>query len=84
MDDLESLLLNVQLHGNFVYCLTKISTQEKHSISHVISLFNIPSPFLYIARTKAILTGLKAYKLRFMASATVFRMEKKKEYLVRQ
>ena len=43
------------------YCVTKISIQAKRSISRVFSLFIVPRPFLYIARTKAILTGLKAY-----------------------
>ena len=43
------------------YCLTKISIRAKRLISRVFSLFIVPSPFLYIARTKAVLTGLKAY-----------------------
>ena len=43
------------------YCLTKISIRAKRSISRVVFLFIVPSPFLYIARTKAVLTGLKAY-----------------------
>ena len=44
------------------YCLTKISIRAKRSISRFFSLFIVPSPFfLYIARTKAVLTGLKAY-----------------------
>ena len=35
------------LCGNTLfYCLTKISVQAKHSISNLISLFIIPSPFL--------------------------------------
>ena len=48
--------------GNMsTYSLTKISIRAKRSISRVFSLFIVPSPFLYIARTKAVLTGLKAY-----------------------
>ena len=47
--------------GSNFYCLTKISIRAKRSISRVFSLFIVPSPFLYIARTKAVLTGLKAY-----------------------
>ena len=43
------------------YCLTKISIRANRSISRVFSLFIVSSPFLYIARTKAVLTGLKAY-----------------------
>ena len=46
---------------NALYCLTKISTRAKRSISRVFSLFIVPAPFLYIARTKAVLTGPKAY-----------------------
>ena len=45
------------------YCLTKMSIRAKRSISRVFSLFIVPSPFLYIARTKAVLTGLNAYEL---------------------
>ena len=51
-------------HSNIcinTYCLTKSSIRAKRSISRVFSLFIVPSPFLYIARTKAVLTGLKAY-----------------------
>ena len=40
------------------YCLTKISIRAKRSIFRVFSLFIVPSPFLYIARTKAVLTAL--------------------------
>ena len=47
--------------NNVNYCLTKISIRTKRSISCVFSLFIVPRPFLYIARTKAVLTGLKAY-----------------------
>ena len=43
------------------HCLTKISVRVKRSVSRVFSLFIVPSPFLYVARTKAVLTGLKAY-----------------------
>ena len=43
------------------YCLNKISVRAKRSISRVFSLFIVPSPFLYIARRKAVLTGLKLY-----------------------
>ena len=43
------------------YCLTKISVRAKRSISRGFSLFIVPSPFLYIARTKAVLPGQKAY-----------------------
>ena len=50
------------------YCLTKISMRAKRSISRVFSLFIVPSPFLYIARTKGridraerVLTGPKPY-----------------------
>ena len=41
--------------------MTKISIRAKRSISSVFSLLLSPVPFLYIARTKAVLTGLKAY-----------------------
>ena len=33
--------------NNWYYCLTKISMLAKRSISHVFSLFIIPSPFFY-------------------------------------
>ena len=42
------------------YCLTKSSIRARRSISRVFSLFIIPSPFFYIARTKAV-TGLRPY-----------------------
>ena len=44
-----------------IYCLIKISIRAKRSISRVFSLVIVPSPFLYIARTNAVLTGVKAY-----------------------
>ena len=40
--------------------------------------FPFPVPFLYIARTKAVLTGLKPYKPRFIASVAVFKNGDKK------
>ena len=42
------------------YCLTKISIRAKHSISLSFFFYRF-SPFLYIACTKAVLTGLKVY-----------------------
>ena len=62
----------------YFYCLTKISIQAKRSFSRVFSLFIVPSLFLYIARTKAVLTGLKPHKPRFMVSVTVFKNGDKK------
>ena len=51
-----------------VYCLTKISTRAKRSISRVFSLFIVPSPFFVhcpykgrINRAEGVLTGLKPY-----------------------
>ena len=50
------------------YCLTKISIWAKRSISHVFSLFIVPSPFFVhcpykgrINRAESILTELKPY-----------------------
>ena len=54
-------MISLYLVDICLYCLTKISIRAKRSISRVFSLFIVPSPFLYIARTKAVLTGLKAY-----------------------
>ena len=70
--------------GIIFYCLTKISIRSKPLIFCVFSLFIVRSPFLYIARTKAVLTGLKAYQPRFMARVTVFRNGEETEVLVRQ
>ena len=53
--------LGMNLVDICLYCLTKISIRAKRSISRVFSLFIVPSPFLYVARRKAVLTGLKAY-----------------------
>ena len=50
-----------------IYCLTKISIRAKCSISHVFSLFIVPSPFLYIARTIFLLTGLRIYMGEYKA-----------------
>ena len=69
---------------NTDYCLTKISIRAKRSISRVFSLFIVLSPFSYIVRTKAVLTGLKLYQTRFMASVTVSKNRQKIEILVRQ
>ena len=44
------------------YCLTKISIRAKRWISPAsFPCLSFPVPFLYIGRTKAVLTGLKAY-----------------------
>ena len=51
------LVILVDKHGTLVYCLTKISIRAKRSISRVFSLFIVPVPFLYIARTIYLLTG---------------------------
>ena len=53
---------------NTLYCLTKISIRAKRSISRVLSLFIVPSPFFVhypykgrINRAESVLTGLKPY-----------------------
>ena len=48
----------------------------KRSVPRVFSLFLIPSPFLYIARKKAVLIEL----LRIMASVTAFKSEEKVKF----
>ena len=58
--------------------LTKISIWTKRTIFSVFSLFIVPSPFLYIARTKAVLIGLNAHKPRFMVFVTVFKNGEKR------
>ena len=57
----------------FCYCLKKNSIRANRSIFLVFSCLSFSVPFLYIARTKVVLTGLKPYKPRFMASVTVFK-----------
>ena len=51
-----------------LYCLTKISTRAKRSISRVFSLFIVPSPFFVhcpykrrINRAKAVLTAIYGF-----------------------
>ena len=45
----------------YLLCLRLFSESSMRPISCVFSLFVVPSLFLYIAHTKAVLTGLKAY-----------------------
>ena len=49
-----------------IYCLTKISTWAKRLFYSVFSLFIVPSPFLYIACTKVVSTGLKPVSKRII------------------
>ena len=59
---LQQLTINTKFEIISSYCLTKSSIRAKRSISRIFfSCLSFPAPFLYIARTKAVLTGLKAY-----------------------
>ena len=53
------------------YCLTKISIRAKRSISRVFSLFIVPSPFLYIARTNGLLTGCEGHTEKYRTAVFV-------------
>ena len=75
-DNLKSKVIGGKL--KHFYCLTKICIRAKRSFPRVFSLFIVPSPFLYTARTKVVFTGLKSYKPWFMASVTVFKNGDKK------